>query len=522
MAIARFPEGAAVSLRSRLSLAVALVLLLTLVLASTAILGATRTALVGQVDDQLRAFAVRAGPRPDGHGPGSGPDSDGHPGTVPGPEPAAGGAGGAAFVERPIGRYLYGPAGLLLVSEPAGFPDDPDPPPDLPANLAPLVNQIVTVGAGGSPMRYRVLIQRTPADAYLVSAAPLAATNAALSRLGVILAVVGVVALIAAAAASWWLIGRALRPVDRMIDTASAIAAGDLSRRVPDADPRSELGQLGGALNEMLSRIERAARAREASEERLRRFVADAAHELRTPLTSLRGYAELYRQGALPDEAAVAGAMRRIEGEGGRMARLIDDLLLLARLDQQRGIEGRPIYLVRLARDAVAYFRVVAPDRPIDEQLCERAIVQGDPMRLRQVIDNLLANARTHTPPGTPVHVIVETAGDAVELTVADEGPGVPPDARDRIFERFWRADPGRGRQTGGSGLGLAIVDSLVRAHGGEIALTSEAGAGARFTVRLPLAPVEATKPEREESPADSQQTPRLRTSGTKRRPVSS
>jgi two-component system OmpR family sensor kinase len=300
-----------------------------------------------------------------------------------------------------------------------------------------------------------------------------------------ILLLVGALALIAATLASWWLIRRGLRPVDRMVDTAAAIAAGDLGRRVPDADPRTELGRLGGALNEMLHQIERAIHARTASEERLRRFVADAAHELRTPLTSLRGYAELYRQGALVGENGVANAMRRIEAEGARMARLVDDMLLLARLDQQRGIERRPVDVVALVREAAEDFRAVAPDRPLTETIDGEAIVTGDPARLRQVLDNLLTNARTHAPAGTAVHLSVAREGDQVAIAVADEGRGIPAEDRAKVFERFWRADPARGR--GGTGLGLAIVASLVAAHGGTVTVDGPPGKGARFTVRLPL-----------------------------------
>jgi two-component system OmpR family sensor kinase len=297
------------------------------------------------------------------------------------------------------------------------------------------------------------------------------------------LATLGVAAIV-----SWWLIRSGMRPVDRMIETAAAIAAGDLSRRVPDADPHTELGKLGTALNEMLSQIERSTAARAASEERMRRFVADAAHELRTPLTSLKGHAELYRQGALATPESVARAMGRIESSAGRMGRLVEDLLLLARLDQQRALEREPVDLVALAAEAAADFATLAPDHPFAQQLDGEAVVLGDRIRLRQVIDNLLANARTHTPATTPVRLTVRRCGQAAEMVVADEGPGIPPEAQERVFERFWRADPGRTRKRGGTGLGLAIVASIVAAHGGTVDLASAPGRGAAFTVRLPLA----------------------------------
>jgi two-component system OmpR family sensor kinase len=312
--------------------------------------------------------------------------------------------------------------------------------------------------------------------------------DGAVARIVQALLLAGLLALAAATLASIWLIRRGLTPVTQMIDTASAIAAGDLSRRVPDLDPASELGRLGAALNEMLAQIERGIQARLENEERLRQFVADAAHELRTPLTSLLGYAELYRQGACPDAEAVDTVMRRIAAEGARMGRLVDDLLLLARLDHQQGIEWDRVDVVALARDAVADFRVVQPDRPVTADLDGAAVVLGDRGRLHQVVDNLLANARTHTPPGTPVHVSIAREDGHVDLTVADEGPGIPLEDQPRIFERFWRGDPSRVRRTGGTGLGLAIVASLVQAHGGTIALASEPSHGAAFTVRLPLA----------------------------------
>ncbi len=226
-----------------------------------------------------------------------------------------------------------------------------------------------------------------------------------------------------------------------------------------------------------------------AGEQRLRRFVADAAHELRTPLTSLRGYAELYRQGALPDEPAVRGAMGRIESEGARMARLVDDLLLLARLDQSRGLEMSPVDVIPIVREALEAFTVVDPDRPVTMSLPGMAMVVADRLRLRQIIDNLLSNVRTHTPAGTSVDVSVTSGSDQVTIAVTDTGPGIAAEDQERLFERFWRADPARTRSRGGTGLGLAIVQSLVEAHDGSITVKSQPGKGSTFTVTLPAAP---------------------------------
>jgi two-component system, OmpR family, sensor kinase len=219
----------------------------------------------------------------------------------------------------------------------------------------------------------------------------------------------------------------------------------------------------------------------------LRRFVADAAHELRTPLTSVRGYAELYRQGAYPDSAAVDHAMSRIESEGGRMARLVEDLLLLARMDQQRGLEQRPLDLVSLASEAVADFEAVSTDHPVTWQPKGEVLVRGDRIRLRHVIDNLLGNARMHTPTGTEIDVSVRSNNGNAELVIADNGPGIQEEDRARVFERFWRADRSRTRNTGGAGLGLAIVESLVQAHGGTVQVESTPGQRTAFTIRLPV-----------------------------------
>ncbi len=330
-----------------------------------------------------------------------------------------------------------------------------------------------------------------------------------------------------------------LRPLTDIEKTAQAIAAGDLSRRVPDQDPRTEVGRLGRSLNRMLAQIESSFQARtrseaaaRRSEERMRQFVADASHELRTPLTAMRGYAEYYRQrgGVRDDTEAVAEAssgtapaeltagdpaaamvphngtgqlsgpdldriMQRVEQESARMGVLVEDMLLLARLDQQRPLERHPVDLLTLAADAVQDARIIAPDRSIELSVGSATafLVLGDEVRLRQVIGNLMSNALTHTPDGTPVTVRI-LAGPrepvpSIVLEVTDQGPGLPPDQAERVFERFYRADQARTRKAGGTGLGLAIVAALVVAHGGTVALRTAPGEGATFRVTLPLAP---------------------------------
>ncbi|TMF95594.1 MAG: HAMP domain-containing histidine kinase [Chloroflexi bacterium] len=278
-----------------------------------------------------------------------------------------------------------------------------------------------------------------------------------------------------------------LRPLRRMGAVAGEIAAGDYSRRVEPATPRTEIGRLGLALNAMLTQIEAAFAQRTASERRLRRFIADASHELRTPLTSIRGYSEMLRRGASESPSDAELARRRIEEESVRMSTLVDDMLLIARLDQGRPIDSRPVDLQVIARDAAADARAVAPQREITLDAPERVLVAGDDTRLRQVVGNLVRNALVHTPSTTPVEIEVTTQNGTAQLSVADHGPGLPAADRDRIFEPFYRADASRSRDSGGAGLGLSIVSAVVAAHGGKIEVRETEGGGATFDVRLPL-----------------------------------
>jgi two-component system, OmpR family, sensor kinase len=274
-----------------------------------------------------------------------------------------------------------------------------------------------------------------------------------------------------------------------MIDAAERIANGQLAARTSAPNPASEVGHLSAALNTMLDRLEQAMAAKTASEDRMRRFVADASHELRTPLTSIRGYAELHRQGATsPTE--VARGMERIEREAQRMAALVEDLLLLARLDQARVVADDRVDLARVVQEAAADARAADPQRAILVELpTEAAIVRGDRLRLRRVLDNLLANIRDHTQPDTIATVRLASSDAAATLTVADDGPGMRPDEAAHAFERFWQAEPTIAHPRRGTGLGLAIVADLIAAHGGTITLDTAPGAGASFTITLPTAP---------------------------------
>jgi signal transduction histidine kinase len=356
-----------------------------------------------------------------------------------------------------------------------------------------------TVHADG-PSAWRMASVELPDGYTLIVGTDVHGDEAAIRRLVRIELVVGLIVLTVLGAAGYVLVRNSLRPLAAVERTARAIAAGDLSQRVPVGDERTEVGRLSTALNGMLSQIERAFRAQQSSEEearesesRMRRFVADASHELRTPLTSIRGFAELYRQGAVRSEEDVRRLMERIEAEGSRMGLLVEDLLLLARLDQQRPLSVAPVDLADIAGDAVHDATAVQPDRPIalrlDDSLTEVPVVLGDEGRLRQIVGNLVTNALTHTPPGTRVTVTVAQDAadpDRLVLQVADEGPGMDPADADRAFERFYRADASRTRQAGGTGLGLAIVSSLVAAHGGTVELATAPGSGTTVIVRLP------------------------------------
>ncbi len=334
---------------------------------------------------------------------------------------------------------------------------------------------------------YRVVAVSLPQGRTLIAAVPLAELSETLGRLVAIELVVAAGVLLALAIAAWWLVALGLSPLVRMGHTADAIAAGDLSQRVEPATERTEVGRLGLALNAMLGQIERAFAERTASEERLRRFLSDASHELRTPLASIRGYAELYRIGAARDPADQEKAMNRIEAEAKRMGVLVEDLLTLARLDEERELLREEVDLAALVRDAVDAARAADPERPITVTAVAPVLVDGDAGRLRQVVDNLVRNALTHTPPGTAVDVRVARGERTAELEVRDHGRGLPAGDPSALFERFWRSEGGRERGKAGAGLGLAIVAGIVEAHRGSVTAADAPGGGARFSVSLPL-----------------------------------
>lgn len=347
-----------------------------------------------------------------------------------------------------------------------------------------------TVGSENSRMRWRfVAAPVADADAVVAVGVPLETVSHTVTRLLVSTALLGTLALVLSLVLGHYAVRRAFRPLRRIEDTAAAIAAGDLTQRVPVREADDEVTSLSRSLNAMLARVESSFAVREASEERMRQFVADASHELRTPLATVRGYAELYRQGAVREPEAVSGAMERIEAESGRMGALVEDLLVLARLDEAPEHEMAEVDLTVLAADAVADARVRAPQRRISllglHGEVEPTIVRGSEPRLQQVVTNLVANALRHTPDTTPVEVVVGTHDGAATLEVRDHGPGVPPEIATKVFERFFRADPSRGRGSGGSGLGLAIVAAIVGAHQGRVGVAQTPGGGATFVVRF-------------------------------------
>lgn len=365
-----------------------------------------------------------------------------------------------------------------------------------PAMATPIVDPATAAAnANGAPFfaqsttgsRYRVQTRtNSSVGSIAIVALPMDNTDAAISRLIAVEAVATLIALGVLGMVAWWVIRLGVRPVKQMADTAAAIAGGDLSSRVPEGDPRTEAGELGIALNQMLGRIEESFDERARTEERLRRFVADASHELRTPVTTIRGYADLYRHGGLRDDQELDDAMRRTEQEAARMGALVEDMLQLARLDQGRPLRFEPVDLAALARDAVADARVVDPTRPIQLDAPSAVIVTGDEDRLRQVLANLIGNALVHTPPDTPVTVRVAERGADAVLEVRDRGPGMSGDVAEHVFERFYRADVSRSRARGGTGLGLAIVEAIVVAHAGRISLESQPGQGTVATVIVP------------------------------------
>ena len=475
------------TLRARLLVGMAVVAIV-LVGAALLITRATESYLVERVDAQLAAAVPPARNTVAGNRPGR---AGGGPGGPGGPQ---GGQSTPSLNALFVG-VVEDDGTIRTIATPSLAGDDV-PVPSIPTEaLKPerdARRRSFTVGTEPpSDTRYRVLLTsegRPDGDATtIVVALSLADVDAAVNRLTIVDVLATLLVLTILGTVTFWVIRLGVRPVKQMTATATAIAAGDLSHRVPSVVPGTEAGELGAALNTMLTRIQGAFEQRAESESRLRRFVSDASHELRTPVTTIRGYAELYRGGGLRDGDALEQAMRRTEQEAMRMGSLIDDLLLLARLDEGRPLSRAPVDLGVLVVDAAADARAVAPDRPIRAEPSADVLVEGDEDRLRQVVANLVNNALVHTPPGTEIVLRAQRDGDGVAVVeVSDAGPGMAPEDAANAFERFYRADGSRSRASGGSGLGLSIVHAIVEAHAGHVSLRSEPGQGTTVRVELP------------------------------------
>jgi two-component system, OmpR family, sensor kinase len=466
------------SLRLRLLLLLAPLFVLGAVVADVSTYTSLQSYLVSQLDNQIFAIHDNAARE-----------------LVSGPGPPGGREGPVAV---PHGTYaqIFSSAGKA-VTEPLNVlfsGDRSDTRPVLPATL-PVSSTSTTPRAFfsasgiGSIHDYRVYVDAadfTNGDILLV-ALPLDDVNATLNHLLLLEAgVTGGVTLLVVVA-TWLIVRRGLRPLERMAATARSIAASDLSKRVQPSNDVTEVGRLGLALNTMLEQLEAAFAARQRNEQRLRHFISDASHELRTPLTSVQGYAELIQRAPEMDRGDLLLAMRRMEEETRRMGVLVDDLLLLARLDQGRPLQRDSVDLEALVSDTCADARVADAGRSITSQIAAPLVVSGDDMRLRQVLGNLLRNALVHTPAGTPIEVALRADGPNAVIEVIDHGRGVQLDQRQRIFERFHRADPELSGDRGGSGLGLSIVDAVVAAHHGNVRVLETPGGGATFRVELPL-----------------------------------
>jgi len=517
-----------VSLRARLLMALGAVAIAALAVADVAIYSALRASLFNQVDQSLDQAATSPALRihPQGQAftcphPGNGsPNGSGTSGAgnsqtdlfnqqgtqhdpgFPAPlfssffvalPPAGASVSAANECPAYVGGHTYTPQ---LPAKFTGFSAGPD-------GTRVAFFTAPSVEKGGPDFQVRVAALTDHGE--LVVAAPVSGTESTLHHLLLIELGVSLIAVLLALAAGWWLVRLGLRPLTEVERTAENIAAGDLQRRVPDENDRTEVGRLAKTLNVMLGRIESAFAARVASEERLkasdrrlRQFVGDASHELRTPIAAVSAYAELFDRGAAGNHEDLSRVMQGIRSETARMDRLVSDLLTLARLDEGQPIEHVAVELVTVCAEAVQTARTVAPEWPLRLSATQPVEVEGDPHRLRQVLDNLLANVRAHTPAGTETEVRVDSVGDQAVVVVADQGPGLSEEQASRVFERFFRADPSRSRAHGGAGLGLSIVDAIVEAHGGSVAAESAPGRGMTITVRLPVATLTETDPDDE------------------------
>ena len=459
------------SIKTRLVVIISVLVLIAFVVVGAVTVTATKARMIDRVDATLNEASGKGS-----HGSLSGGSEDSSYPTS----------------KRSIATLSFDSHGKLVHSDPSGFTDSPDPLPNI-ASLGEngleshLGHPFTAKAVGSSDLTYRVLIQSGSDGDLQAVAAPLSDVTSTIRSLILVIVLTSLAVLAGVVVVVWFVVRHGLQPIDSMIDTAGLIASGDLSQRVDYEESTNEVGKLGHALNQMLAKVESSFRAKEQSERKLRQFAADASHELRTPLTSIRGYAELFRSGAAADPKTLERVMLRIESESTRMGKLVDDLLLLARLDQGRSLRHDPVDLVQIIENAVADARAVEPDRLITVESPDRVIVSGDADRLKQVIDNLLSNARVHTERSASVRVKIDRVGEDAVVSVTDSGPGIDQKDLELIFDRFYRVDSARTRARGGTGLGLSIVASIVEAHGGHVSVESVAGQGARFGFTLPV-----------------------------------
>ncbi len=443
--------------------------------------------------------AVQTGSNPSsiiGIGPGTGGIQPGR-----GPQPNGEDHGPPRYIPPSTYAELRDKSGAILSTihliDSSSKPKLPD---DLTAT--PGVNRYFTTGSVSGSGSWRVLVTADPSHATqtVVVAVPSGEVTSSLAEFVLIEIAAAVVLLALLSVGSWLILRRGLHPLELMSTTAGKITAGDLSQRVSPSGGPTEVGQLGLALNTMLDDIEEAFHERDVTEQRLRQFLADASHELRTPITSIQGFAELFRVGADHAQVDLPTILRRIEEESARMRVLVEDLLLLAQLDQTREIEAGPVDLAVLAADACSDAVAADRDRPVTLDAPEPVVVRGDEAHLRQAIANLVSNAVSHTPAASALDVSARIDGDSATVAVRDHGPGLDDEAQAHVFDRFWQAD--RARSGSGAGLGLAIVAGIAAEHGGSASAANAPGGGAVFTIRLPRSSVDGS-----EAPAASDPT---------------
>ena len=467
------PRLAALPLRVRLIALLVLLLLVALTLTSIATSAMMRRQLMDSTDRDLNAAAVPTASQVLAqllHNRGEGIPTNYAVRFMPTD-------GSTPYEVNPTGERLHPDIPTLALNDPR------------------VVNgTLFTVQSTDGEMRWRVVPGALrDGSATFAVAVPLRGVDTTVQQMLRFAILIGLAVIASCALLGWFGVRRAFRPLTQIEDTAAGIAAGDLARRIPEPTSKDEVASLARSLNAMLAQIEQSFAVREASEERMRQFVADASHELRTPLAAVRGYAELFRQGAVTEPQDVAGAMRRIEDEAIRMGGLVEDLLLLTRLDSQRPLERGAVDLTVLAADAVQDARALDSTRQVRllglSGDLKPTTIEGDEARLRQVVTNLVGNAVNHTPTGTDIEIAVGIGAGYAKLEVRDHGDGVDPVKARKVFERFYRADAARVRGNGGgNGLGLAIVAAIVSAHGGRVGVAATPGGGATFIVDLPTA----------------------------------